>query len=64
LSDLIGANAIRKTTVAGDFEHDPPRIDGMECAAIRQQENDREPNCPWLWSPHRKIRMLATSRTG
>ena len=50
------------------FEHDPPRIDGMEmCRAIRQQENDREHQLPWLWSPHRKIRILAprqASRTG
>ena len=29
------------------FEHDPPRIDGMEtCRAIRQQENDREHELP------------------
>jgi CheY-like chemotaxis protein len=29
------------------FEHDPPRINGMEmCRAIRQQENDREHQLP------------------
>ena len=29
------------------FEHDPPRIDGMEmCRAIRQQESDREHQLP------------------
>jgi phosphoribosyl 1,2-cyclic phosphodiesterase/CheY-like chemotaxis protein len=44
-SDMDEARAImaKERPSLAIFEHDPPRINGMEmCRAIRQQENDRE----------------------
>ena len=50
------------------FEHDPPRINGMEmCRAIRQQENDREHQLPVVMVAAQEdldTGAAATSRTG